>query len=265
MSCCFDLSEYTGAPDNSPCVTAVDVPALVRELDALNAGGRETEGAALLESARAVACEQGDWRSELSVLSELLGQYRRGTDAGRALAAVDAAMELIRSHGLGRTVSGATVMLNAATTLRCFGRAEQSIPIFRHVCLVYGATLDPSDYRFAALYNNMAGSCAEAGGIEEAERCYLLALDVLRSCPDPGNDEAVTLCSLAELYERRGDEDRANDCMERAWAALNAPGLPRDGYHAFAVSKCVPCFEHFGYFIYSMELKRRVKAIYEGT
>ena len=53
--------------------------------------------------------------------------------------------------------------------------------------------------------------------------------------------------------------------MERAWDYLNAPGLPRNGYHAFTISKCGPSFDYFGYFLYSKELKERAERIYAGT
>ena len=75
--CIFDASQYTGVPDTAPCPHTVDVPALIRSLDALYAHGREAEAESFLEKALADARAMGDWRGELSILSELLGQYRR--------------------------------------------------------------------------------------------------------------------------------------------------------------------------------------------
>ena len=77
MRCCFDASEYTGVPDCEPCARTIDVPAAIRALDALYAASRESEAQSFLERKRAEAAEIGDWRGELSMLSELLGQYRR--------------------------------------------------------------------------------------------------------------------------------------------------------------------------------------------
>ena len=163
-------------------------------------------------------------------------------------------------------MSGATVMLNAATTMKCFGQTEASIPVFSHVCRVYAQNLDPMDYRFAGLYNNMALSCADAGRYEEAERYYQLAMKIMSKLPAGENEIAVTLCNLAELYDRQDHEDmRIGQCMERAWEVLNTPGLPRDGYHAFSISKCVPSFDYFGYFLWAKELKERAEKIYGGT
>ena len=264
--CPFDTSAYTGVPDAEPTGRRMNVPAAIRQLDQLIGAGRAIKAQHFLEKKRAEALEMGDWRAELSFLSELMGQYRFGNKREEAFAAVRDGMELIRLHHLGRTVSGATVMLNAATTLKVFGRAEESVPIFEHVARVYANELDPTDYRFGGLYNNMAQSYAELGDFDKAERHYLLALQVLRRCGSLDNDAAVTACSLAELYDRQDPEDpRVGEWMERAWEYLNAPGLKYDGYHALTLNKCIPCFDYFGYFLYARELRERLAAIRESS
>ena len=264
--CIFDASQYTGVPDGSPCPQAVDVPAAVRALDALYAAGREDEAGAFLDERIAEARRGGDWRAELSLLSEQLGQVRRSMDGEKGLRAVHDALALIREHRMGQTVSGATVMLNAATTLKCFGRASESIPIFTHVARVYASHLDPADYRFAGLYNNMALSYDDIDDVESAERFFMLALKTIEQTVHPENDSAVTWCNLAEMYGKRDLEDeRIGDCLEMAWDCLSAPDLPRDGYHAFTISKCAPTFDYYGYFLYAKELRERAEKIYAGT
>ncbi len=200
------------------------------------------------------------------MLSELLGYHRRDRDKDKAMAAVNAALDLIRIHRMGATVSGATVLLNAATTLKAFGRARESLPIFEHVSRVYGDNLDPADYRFGGLYNNMGLSYEDTEDWLQAERCFRLALKVIARCKDPGNELAVTCCNLAELYDKQDPEDpRIGECMEQAWEYLNDPALPRNGYHAFTASKCIPSFDYFGSFLYSRGLKERGGRIYAGT
>lgn len=263
MRCCFDTSEYTGVPDREPCRETLDVPTIIRGLDALYAQNRESEAQSYLERWRAEAAEKGDWRAELSMISELLGQYRRSMDAPKGLAAVDAALELIKTHRMGRTVSGATVLLNAATTLGCFGEHEDALPIFRHVSRVYADNLDPGDYRFAGLYNNMAQSHAALGQTEEAEPLFEAAIRILEKLPSGGGEIAVTLCSMAEMYDRQDVEDaRIAPALERAWDALEDPALPRDAYYAFMASKCLPVFDRLGFFLYAHELKERIDNIY---
>ena len=264
--CIFDSSQYTGTPDSEPCEKTLDVPAVISALDALYSEGRESEAQTFLEAKLDEARSMGDWRGELSMLSELLGQYRRSMSEEKGLSCIRDALKLIREHHMGETVSGATVMLNAATTLKCFGRAEESIPIFCHVSRVYSNRLDPSDYRFPGLYNNMALSYADVGDIDSAERFFDLALKLISAIPNSGNDMAVSYCNMAEMYAKANLEDeRIEACMEMAWECLNDPALPRDGYHAFTISKCAPSFDYFGYFFYAKELKERADSIYAGT
>lgn len=261
--CCFDSSQYTGTPDAEPCADPLRVPKLIEELDALYNAGREDEAGRFLEHWRAEARRRGDWRGELSLLSESMGHYRRSKEADKGLEAVNAGMDIIREHRMGSTVSGATVLLNAATTMKCFGRAKESLPVFEHVSRVYAQHLDPTDYRFGGLYNNMALSYQDVGDFRRAEQYFTLALRVIARCPAPDNELAVTWCNLAEMYDRQDAEDaRINECMEKAWEHLNAPGLVQDGYHAFTASKCLPTFDYFGFFLYAAELRERVERIY---
>lgn len=261
--CCFDSSDYTGEPDTAPTEKTMDIPSVIRQLDQLNASGQEQQGQLFLEDRLAEASSVGDWRAELTITSELLGQYRRSLAEEKALYAVNSVLELIRVHHLGSTVSGATVLINAATTMKCFGRAAESLPIFIHASRVFQNQLAPDDYRFAGLYNNMALSYKDTGNYNSAERCFKSAMNVIRSCEHPENELAVTLCNLAELYSAQDPSDeRIEGCLEQAWKALNAPSLPKDGYHAFTISKCAPAFDYFGFFLYAKQLKDRAETIY---
>ncbi|MBO5556814.1 MAG: tetratricopeptide repeat protein [Oscillospiraceae bacterium] len=264
--CCFDSTAYTGIPDAEPTGQRMNVPAMIRQLDQLIHAGRAGKAQNFLEKKRQEAVNLGDWRAELTILSEMMGQYRFGSKRQEGLDAVRDGLELVRLHHLGRTVSGATVLLNAATTMKHFGLARESLPVFQHVSRVYADNLDPTDYRFAGLYNNMALSYAELGDQEGAERCYRLALNVLAAGERQDNDMAVTLCSLAELYDSRDPlDERVGQCMEQAWEHLNGPELPHDGYHALTIRKCLPCFDRLGYFVYVKELKERLASIRDRT
>jgi len=261
--CCFDASLYTGTPDTAPCPKALDMPSFIARLDSLYSAGKEHEAGLALDAAIEKSRKMCDWRSELSLLSELCGHCRRSGEEDKAMDAIEAIMGIIKEHRMGSTVSAATVLLNAATTLKCFARAEASIPIFEQVSRIYAANLDPYDYRFAGLYNNMALSCADVKDYSKAEELFRAAMRVIAKCENPQNELAVTLCNLAELYYKQNAEDeRVNECMERAWEYLNDSALPRDGYHAFTISKCAPSFDYFGFFLYARELKERAEKIY---
>lgn len=265
-SCCFDTRQYTGIPDSSPTDKRLDVPQIIKELDGLFNKGLEKQGGEFLEKNCAEAEAIGDWRAELSLLSELMGYYRRSAEKEKALNVIDKGLKLIDEHSMGRTVSAATVILNAATTLKCFGQAEKSIALFRHVSRVFSENLAPTDYRFAGLYNNMALSYTDMGRFDEAEKYYLAAMSIIEKSGSNDNEMAVSLCNLAEMYDKINPEDkRIAQCMEKAWDCLNSPSLPHDGYHAFNISKCIPSFDYFGYFLYVKVLRERMNKIYEGA
>lgn len=264
--CPFDVSAYTGTPDAEPTGQHMDVPQRIRELDAIIHAGKTEEALAFLHRSREEAAEMGDWRAELSMLSEMMGQYRYVNRPQQGLQAVQEGMALIREHHLGQTVSGATVMLNAATTLKHFGRAAEALPIFRHVSRIYADNLDPTDYRFGGLYNNMALACVDLEDAQGAEQYFRMALNVLAKGQHTENDMAVTWCNLAELYDRMDPlDERVGECVERAWDLLNMPELPQDGYHSISIEKCLPCFDYFGYFYYVKELRERVARIRGGA
>lgn len=255
-ACPFDTSAYTGIPDAQKTARALDIPELIKKLDALYAENDLPAAESLIDGAMERALAAGDWRSRLSLVSERLGLYRKTMDKEKALAAIREARELIEEHSMGRTVSGATVLLNAATTMKCFGDAAGSLPLFEHVLTVYSENLDPGDYRFAGLYNNMALSFADTGAFEKAEAFFGRALDVLEKLPDTNCDIAVTWCNLAELYYARDPEDeRVSACMEEAGERLLDPALRHDGYFAFTAGKCLPLFDAFGFFYYASRLR----------
>jgi len=258
-ACCFDTSDYTGCPDSEICEKTIPVPEIVARLDALYDKGMDAQAESYLSNWCCCAHSMGDWRGELSLLSELMGFYRRTEDIDSAMDSVNRGLDIIRTHGLGSTVSGATILLNAATTLKAFGRASESIPIFEHVCRVYGDNLAPDDYRFGGLYNNMALSYCDIGNYSMAEECYHRALSAIRSCVNPEYEMAVTYCNMAHLYDAQDPEDeRIGECIENAWECLDSDRIPRDGYYRFTVSKCLEAFEYFGFFLYEKVLKERI-------
>ena len=99
-SCCFDASQYMGHPDTEPCASAVNVPEVVKELDRLQNSGQLGQAQRLLEHEVCAARQSGDWRSELSLQSELMGLHRRTGDKDAAKSAVDRGLELISRHRL---------------------------------------------------------------------------------------------------------------------------------------------------------------------
>ena len=207
-----------------------------------------------------------DKRGLLAILSEQMGLYRKTNNKEKGLKSSYRGLDLLKELNLLDAVSGATIALNAATTLKAFGKSTESIPIYKEVQTVYENKLSADDKKIAGLLNNMALAYVDAGEYSEAEKNYKRAVTVLSKNTNTENEIAITYINMAHLYRNEyGESEQIYDCMEKAWEYLSSEKIKRNGYHAFVCEKCAPSFEFFGYFIYADELKGRIKKIYERT
>lgn len=240
-----------------------DIPELLRTIDSLKASGEAAEAVRFAEDSYENAKAGGKPAAALTLLNELLGLYRHCGTSDKALRAADEAAAAVKRLCPGE-ISGATVLLNAATTMSAFGRHEAALNVFSLAEEIYSRSLDPEDFRMAGLYNNMAFALEAVGRGPESEQLFLRALSILEKIPGTENDRAVTLCSLAELKNAADPfSEEPGAFIELAWNDLNVPSLPHDGYHAFTIEKCLPCFESLGFFSYAASLRSRMEDIYE--
>ena len=211
----------------------------------------------------------GDARGRLAVLNEQIGLSRKLGRAAEALCAAEAALEQAESLGMGGTVTMGTTLVNAATAYKAFGHAEAALPLYERAQAIYEESLPPGDARLGGLYNNMALALTDLGNYRKAKALYEKALGVMAQQPDGAAEQAITWCNLADLAAAEqgleAAEARIGDCLDRAFALLDTPGLPRSGYYAFVCEKCAPTFGYYGWFAAEQELQRRTKEIYERT
>ena len=132
------------------------------------------------------------------------------------------------------SASGGTTFLNAATTLKAFGRAKEALPYYEQTMRAYGQSLDPGDYRFGGLFNNMALAFEDLGEYPRAEAYYRKAMDIMERLK-PGSilEIAVTWVNLAVLYEKWDHEDEIDGCLQKAIEGFHSEEVLRDGYYAF--------------------------------
>ena len=261
------LLSMTDPEDRQANAERIPIRHVIDKLDRTLARGDYDEGMRLLDYWLREARSLGDEDGELSVLSEIMGLSRRVNDREKGLAAIQRGLELLEKSGLTDTVSGATILLNAATTRKHFGDAAGAIPLYRRAEQVYSARLSPDDERFGGLYNNYALSLADVGERDQAETYFNRALSVMEKKGAEGKTGvAVTCVNLADFFEAGDDPDKdekINAALERAWAALDDPATPRDGEYAFVASKCAPAFSFYGWFFAASELEKRMREIHE--
>ncbi len=242
----------------------MNVRDFIQKLDSFFDREDMTGAGEYLRSSRRDAEAAGDKKLLFTVLNEMMGYYRKTGETERGLEAICSGLKLSAELGLDASPAGATAMLNAATTLKAFGRAEEALPYYDSVAGVYEKAFSPDDYRIAGLCNNHALALADVGRYREAEEKYRRALGILLRNEGRDADVANTYVNMAHLYDRFADYERIESCLDAALAVLDGDTL-RNGYYAYTCRKCAPSFGYFGYFAAEKELNERADAIYEGN
>ncbi|MBE6368241.1 MAG: tetratricopeptide repeat protein [Lentisphaerae bacterium] len=207
----------------------------------------------------------GDKSGELSILSEMMGHYRMTGNETLALQAIKDGLQLLRELNIANSVSCGTILINAATALQAFGYFKEALTHYAEAFRCYNSHLDPNDWRFAGLLNNMAAAHAANGDFQHAQAFYRQALEVLTAC---GNlmDKAVTFVNLAQLYDQQDSSDeRINQMLDQAMQCFQDPAAAHDGYFAHTCSKCASAFGLFGRLEDERLLKKYAGDFYAGA
>ena len=213
------------------------------------------------------ARELGDDRGLLAVLNEQVGYYRRTQKKAKALAALAECMQLVEKTGAEGLLSGATVYINAATTLAFFGSPEEGLKLYDRAAACYEGQGKTETYEYAALLNNKAGALNSLGRLDAAERCWRQAVEILKREGRHDGEIAISLVMLAHLTFDRDDTayPQVEALLDEAWEYLNSSRQPRDGNYAYVLRKCAPSFDYFQRPEAAQALREVAKEIYEGA
>lgn len=188
-----------------------------------------------------------DQRGLLAVLNEAVGFYRRTQKKGKALSAMRESVELVEQLGLQNTLSGATIYINAATTLSFFGQEEEGLLLYDKAAACYEQSGKTDSYEYAALLNNRAATLNALRRYDEAEQGWRQAIAVLQREGRHDGEIAISLVCLAHLTFDRDDTayEQVEALLDEAWAYINSPRQTRDGNYAYVLRKCAPSFDYF--------------------
>lgn len=259
--CCFRPQMDTAYINHRNIKTPIRQ--VIEEFDNLLARDAKKEASLYLEQCLKQFEADGDWASQITILNEMMGFYRNTGEKEKGLLSVEKGLALVGEHKLSDTVSGGTTYVNAATTMKAFGKAAEAMPYYEQAFRAYGKSLAPEDYRFGGLFNNMALAYEDMGQYDKAEAYYKKAMDIMEKL-QPGSilEIAVTWVNLAVLYEKAGRDDIIDACLEEALKGFHCDEVPRDAYYAFNCRKCADTFGHFGYFRVKKELSEEADRIY---
>ena len=218
----------------------------------------------LIDRWKEEAIALGDERGLLTVMNEGLGFYRRTSDEKKALDCIELVKSLIVSTGADKTVSGATVYVNLATTLKAFGRAKEGFPFYALAERIYLDHGMGESFEYSALLNNRASAYGDLEEDDEAESSLLQAVEVLKKLGGHDGEVAVSLINLAHIVYDRSELDtaRVEKLLDEAWEYLNSPDQPRDANYAFILSKCAPSLRYFNRVDEAEALEEVAKFIY---
>ena len=225
----------------------IPVSRIIAKLDECYNKNDNAEAKRLLEYWQNEAFSLKDLQGELSIINELLGQYRKLNDEKKGLWAVERANELIELLDAKNNFSSATIYLNIATTLKAFNQSEKALTFFEKCFSIYLENPEKSKNLWSGYYNNKALALCDLKRFDDAENHFKLALTHLKGMDNELIDGAITYVNLAHLYFVQGRKSDITDSLFVAYNLLNDEKIEKNGYYAFLLSKCAPSFRQFGY------------------
>lgn len=245
-------------------ISKIPVRQILEKLDSLFARNDMVQAGRLLDYWRKDALSLRDKQGELTIVSEQMGYFRKTGEMDKALESVSRGLVLIEELDIWDSVSAATIFLNAATTLKAFGKAEEALPLYENTLCIYNANLPQADLRFGGFYNNYALALVDLEQFPEAEAAYLAALKIVLPQEKGRLDGASTYVNMAYLYERwKGAScPEIGTCLDKALEILDDTRIAQDGYLAFVLSKCAPGYRHFGMEAVADRLSARSEVLY---
>ncbi len=188
----------------------------------------------------------GDRCGLLTVLNEKIGFSRRINDRAMAERALKEAMEILEEREQFNNVSGATICVNIATTLKAFDRVIEALPIYDKAESVFIEKHMEDSFEYASLLNNRASAYEELKRYDEAEESLLKAFDILVNEGRHDGEVALTLISLAHIvYDRDEDVERVEKTLDIAVEYLESERQAHDANYAYVLEKIVPSLRYF--------------------
>ena len=180
--------------------------------------------------------------------------------------AIDKALTLIDTLGISEKTSSATIYLNAATTMKSFGKSAEAMKNYEKTHEIYRLNLDENDPLFAGFYNNFALALQDLKRYSEAEEYFLRAIEITEKNSRNELETAVSLVNLAHLYyDMNAEDERINSLVDKALSILENPDFFGYSKYAFTCRKCAPSFGFFGFFLAEKTLNERADRIYAGS
>ena len=192
------------------------------------------------------AKEGKDYGVYISAGNELIGFYRSISKYEEAFRIAEDVLLLMEELQLEETEHFATTLLNAATAYRAAGRQKDALRDYTRALKIYEEQLEPGDYRFAGLYNNISLLLEQMDENEKAAVFLEKAIEIVEKQPDARMELATSLTNLALICFKRKDNDKAEALLSRAISIFRENGEHTDAHYSAALAGMGEAYYHMG-------------------
>jgi len=213
----------------------MDIQTVLKGLDQLFQEYRIGEVEDYLTGKLSEAKDEGDMYSHITLLNEMIGYCRDTSQYEKAVRYCNLAEQAIAEQKLEGSVAHATTLLNIANAYRAASRLEESMECYEQVFPIYAQNLDPKDFRYASLNNNLSLLYQEMGDYEHACLCLQKALSIVELYPEARIELAVTHTNLGMSLLKLGRADEAIEHLQQAFT-LFEQDEERDYHYSAALS-----------------------------
>lgn len=182
------------------------------------------------------AKEEEDYGAYIGICNEMIGFYRSVSAFEKAYVAAEDVLLLMEELQMENTEHFATTLLNAATAYRAAGDYATALRYYKQALQIYNGILQPEDYRFAGLYNNMSILFEKSEENEEAIASAEKALAIIEKLEGGEMETATTLTNLALLHFKTGQPEQAKELLERALALFERSDGNTDAHYSGALA-----------------------------
>ncbi len=195
----------------------MNITEVLKKLDTLEYKDYENY---LLEMMRQAESEK-DMSSKITLLNEMIGFCRDSCQFSKSNIYINELLTILEDEGLEGTIGYATSLLNIANAKRASGELEESLERYKEAYEIYNRILEPSDFLFASINNNMALLYQEMKDFSSACECLKRALSVIELYDDKIIEEAITYTNLSQSQLRLGDIAAAKNSIDIAMQIFN--------------------------------------------
>ncbi len=200
----------------------------------------------------------------VAVSNELAGFYRAAGKVDDAIRLSQNVLQVLKNMGQETTENFAVALQNGANIMMVAGDLDTALQMFRTAESILAYRGFSSDYRMAALCNNISALYREKEEYEEAEKAALRSLEIIMTMPQYKIEMATSLINLGEVQTRLGKYEEAKGTLEASMTIYELETDGRDPHYAAATAAMGNLYyfwkkpeEAAGYFRRAMELIER--------